>query len=92
MQATSAGTLMLTSERTRLADLDEKAEGFVLMDLEMLPTDLSVNKIVDSAFINGSSDIDAKLRSRSIESAARDAMMRVTVVANSNGSFFSATC
>jgi ureidoacrylate peracid hydrolase len=83
---------MLTPERTktRLAHLDENAEGFALYPkLEALPADLRVKKIKFSAFIAGSSDIDAKLRSRGIESlliagtvtnvccesTARDAMM-----------------
>jgi ureidoacrylate peracid hydrolase len=83
---------MLTPERakTRLAHLDENAEGFALYpELEALPADLRVKKIKFSAFIAGSSDIDAKLKSRGIESlliagtvtnvccesTARDAMM-----------------
>ena len=62
---------MLTPERakTRLAHLDESAEGFALYPkLEALPTDLRVKKVKFSAFISGSSDIDAKLKSRGIES------------------------
>jgi ureidoacrylate peracid hydrolase len=74
----------------RLASLDERAEGFKLYPaLEPLPRDLRVKKIKYSAFIAGSSDIDAQLRSRGIdtlliagtatnvccESTARDAMM-----------------
>jgi ureidoacrylate peracid hydrolase len=83
---------MLTPERakTRLAHLDEKAEGFALYPkLEALPTDLRAKKVKFSAFISGSSDLDAKLRDRGIESllvagtltnvccesTARDAMM-----------------
>jgi ureidoacrylate peracid hydrolase len=82
---------LLTPERaaTRLASLDERA-GFKLYPaLEALPGDLWVKKITYSAFSPGSSDIDAQLRSRSIdtlliagtatnvccESTARDAMM-----------------
>ena len=62
---------MLTPERSkiRLAHLDETAEGFALYPrLEALPTDLRVKKIKYSAFIPGSSDIDARLKSRGIES------------------------
>ena len=83
---------MLTPERagTRLASLDEGAEGFRLFPaLEPQPGDLRVKKIKYSAFIAGSSDIDAQLKSRGIdtlliagtatnvccESTARDAMM-----------------
>jgi ureidoacrylate peracid hydrolase len=83
---------MLTPERAaeRLASLDEAAEGFKLYPaLEPLPGDLRVKKIKYSAFIAGSSDIDALLRSHGIEtvliagtatnvcceSSARDAMM-----------------
>ena len=101
VQTTAVGALetwgnhhkhMLTPERakTRLANLDEKAEGFALYPkLEALPTDQRAKKVKFSAFISGSSDIDAKLRSRGIESlliagtltnvccesTARDAMM-----------------
>jgi ureidoacrylate peracid hydrolase len=101
VQTTAAGALehwgnhhkyMLTPERSqkRLAHLDEASEGFKLYPrLEPLPTDLRVKKIKYSAFISGSSDIDAQLRSRGIdtllvtgtvtnvccESTARDAMM-----------------
>jgi ureidoacrylate peracid hydrolase len=101
VQTTAAGALeywanhhkhMLTPERskTRLAHLDEKAEGFALYpQLEALPGDLRVKKIKYSAFIEGSSDIHARLKSRGIESVliagtltnvccestARDAMM-----------------
>jgi ureidoacrylate peracid hydrolase len=83
---------MLTPERakTRLANLDENAEGFALYPkLEPLPSDLRVKKLKFSAFISGSSDIETKLKSRGIESvliagtltnvccesSARDAMM-----------------
>jgi ureidoacrylate peracid hydrolase len=83
---------MLTPERAkaRLAHLDESAAGFALYPkLEPLPNDLRVKKLKFSAFISGSSDIDAKLKSRGIESlliagtltnvccesTARDAMM-----------------
>jgi ureidoacrylate peracid hydrolase len=101
VQTSAAGALeswgnhhkyMLTPERakTRLAHLDEKAEGFALYPkLEALPTDLRAKKVKFSAFISGSSDLDAKLRDRGIESllvagtltnvccesTARDAMM-----------------
>jgi ureidoacrylate peracid hydrolase len=101
IQTTSAGALehwtnfhrhMLTPERSRirLDSLDEAAEGYKLYrTLEPLPTDLFVKKLKYSAFISGSSDIDAQLRSRGIhtllitgtvtnvccESSARDAMM-----------------
>jgi ureidoacrylate peracid hydrolase len=101
VQTTATGALerwgnrhrhMLTPERTaeRLASLDEGAEGFKLYAaLEPLSGDLRVKKIAYSAFIAGSSDIDAQLKSRGIEtvliagtatnvcceSSARDAMM-----------------
>jgi ureidoacrylate peracid hydrolase len=101
VQTTSAGALeywgnlhryMLTPERSqkRLAGLHEGSEGFKLFrTLEPLPTDLWVKKIKYSAFIAGSSDIDAQLKGRRIdtllitgtvtnvccESTARDAMM-----------------
>jgi len=101
VQTTATGALerwgnrhkyMLTPERTaeRLASLSEDAEGFKLYaELEPLSGDLRVKKIKYSAFISGSSDIDAQLTSRSIdtvlvagtatnvccESSARDAMM-----------------
>jgi ureidoacrylate peracid hydrolase len=82
----------MTPERRtrRLASLDEGAEGFKLFPpLEPEPFDLRVKKIKYSAFIAGSSDIDAQLRSRGVEtvliagtatnvcceSSARDAMM-----------------
>jgi ureidoacrylate peracid hydrolase len=101
IQTTSAGALehwsnhhkyMLTPERVRkrLSGLDEASEGFLLYpQLEPLPTDLRVKKIKYSAFIQGSSDLDAELKSRGIdtvliagtatnvccESTARDAML-----------------
>jgi ureidoacrylate peracid hydrolase len=101
VQTTAAGALehwgnlhkhMLTPERsrTRLESLDEAADGFKLYpELEALAADLRIKKIKYSAFITGSSDIDAQLRSRGIEtllvtgtvtnvcceSTARDAMM-----------------
>ncbi len=84
---------MLTPERVqkRLAGLDSAAEGFRLFgDLEALPGDLRVKKVTYSAFMPGSSDIDAQLAARGIdtvliagtatnvccESSARDAMLR----------------
>ena len=83
---------MLTPDRQkkRLAELDEASEGFKLFpELEALPGDLRVKKIKYSAFLAGSSDIDAQLKARGIdtvliagtatnvccESTARDAMM-----------------
>jgi ureidoacrylate peracid hydrolase len=83
---------MLTPERVakRLASLDEGAEGFKLYPaLDVLPGDLRVKKIKYSALIAGSSDLDAQLKSRGIdtvlitgtatnvccESTARDAML-----------------
>src|SRR5262249_1764885 len=83
---------MLTPEgrRERRAGVDEATEGFRLFPtLEVLPDDLRIKKIKYSAFIAGSSDIDARLRARNIEtiliagtltnvcceSTARDAMM-----------------
>jgi ureidoacrylate peracid hydrolase len=83
---------LLTPKRSqvRLDSLDEAAEGFKLYPpMEPLPTDLWVKKAKYSAFIQGSSDIDAQLKSRGIEhllitgtvtnvcceSTARDAMM-----------------
>ena len=101
IQTTATGALehwanhhkyMLAPERAakRLASLDEDAEGFKLYPaLEPLSHDLWVKKIKYSAFISGSSDIDAQLKSRGIdtvliagtatnvccESSARDAMM-----------------
>src|SRR5689334_14577349 len=84
---------MLTSERVakRIAGLDAKAEGFALFgELAPLPGDLRVRKVTYSAFMPGSSDIDAQLKARGIdtvlitgtatnvccESSARDAMLR----------------
>jgi ureidoacrylate peracid hydrolase len=101
VQTTAAGALehwgnhhrhRMTPERRarRLASLDEGAEGFTLFPvLEPAAGDLRVKKIKYSAFIAGSSDIDAQLRSRGVEtvliagtatnvcceSSARDAMM-----------------
>jgi ureidoacrylate peracid hydrolase len=101
VQTTAAGALQqwenhhryrLTPEHRarRLASLDEGAEGFKLFPaLEPVAGDLRVKKIKYSAFIAGSSDIDAQLRSRGVEtvliagtatnvcceSSARDAMM-----------------
>ena len=101
IQTTATGALdhwanlhknMLTKERAerRLTELDEAHEGFKLYrGLEALPSDLRVKKITYSAFIAGSSDIDAQLKRRGIdtllvagtvtnvccESTARDAMM-----------------
>jgi ureidoacrylate peracid hydrolase len=101
IQTTAAGALeqwsnyhehLLTPQRrqTRLASLDESAEGFKLYPaLEVMPADLRIKKIKYSAFIAGSSDIDAQLHSRNIdtllisgtatnvccESSARDAML-----------------
>src|SRR4051812_39969386 len=83
---------MLTPDRakTRLAGLDENSEGFKLYPkLEVLPGDLRVKKVKYSAFIEGSSDIDAQLKKRGVEtllitgtvtnvcceSTGRDAMM-----------------
>jgi ureidoacrylate peracid hydrolase len=85
-------TRMLTPDlqHKRLAYLDETSEGFELFPgLEVLPDDLRVKKIKYSAFIPGSSNIDAQLKSLRIdtvlitgtatnvccESTARDAMM-----------------
>jgi ureidoacrylate peracid hydrolase len=82
----------LTEERMRrrLTELNETHEGFKLYPaLETLPQDLRIKKIVYSAFIAGSSDIDAQFKRRGIdtvlvtgtvtnvccESSARDAMM-----------------
>ena len=101
IQTTAAGALeqwgnhhnyRMTPEHraTRLASLDEDAEGFKLFPaLEPLPGDVRVKKIKYSAFIAGSSDIDAQLKGRGVEtvliagtatnvcceSSARDAMM-----------------
>ena len=85
-------TRMLTPERQakRLAGLDDASEGFMLFPgLEVLPGDIRVKKVKYSAFIAGSSDIDAQLKARGIdtvlitgtltnvccESSARDAML-----------------
>jgi ureidoacrylate peracid hydrolase len=85
-------TRMLTPDRQkkRIEGLDEASEGFKLLpELGVLPGDLLVKKNKYSAFIPGSSDIDAKLNARAIdtvliagtatnvccESTARDAMM-----------------
>jgi ureidoacrylate peracid hydrolase len=84
---------MLTPERVeqRLAGLKEDSEGFELYaKLEPLPTDLRSKKKTYSAFMPGSSDLDAELKSRGIdtvlitgtatnvccETTARDAMVR----------------
>jgi ureidoacrylate peracid hydrolase len=101
IQTTAAGALehwgnhhkyMLTPKRSerRLTELDESHEGFKLYPkLETSPNDLRVKKLKYSAFIAGSSDIDAQLKNRGIEtlliagtatnvcceSTARDAMM-----------------
>jgi ureidoacrylate peracid hydrolase len=101
IQTTAVGALehwgnfhqhMLTPERVegRLAQLDEQHDGYkIYPQLEVLPADLRVKKIKYSAFIPGSSDIDAQLKARGIEtllvtgtltnvcceSNARDAMM-----------------
>ena len=79
-----------TASTSGSAQLDENHEGFkVYPKLEALPGDLRVKKIKYSAFIAGSSDIDAQLKARGIEtllitgtvtnvcceSTARDAMM-----------------
>jgi ureidoacrylate peracid hydrolase len=101
IQTTATGALehwgnhhkhMLTTERVdkRLTQLNEGHNGFkVYPKLEALLADLRIKKIKYSAFIAGSSDIDAQLKSRGIdtllitgtvtnvccESTARDAMM-----------------
>jgi len=101
VQTTAGGALehwsnyhrhMLTPQRKimRLESLDESSEGFCLYPaLDVQPVDLRIKKIKYSAFIAGSSDLDANLRSRGIdtlliagtatnvccESSARDAMM-----------------
>src|SRR2546425_903626 len=74
----------------RLASLAEDSEGFKLYpSLQPLHDDLRAQKITYSAFVQGSSDLDAQLRRRGIESLliagtatnvccesnARDAMM-----------------
>jgi ureidoacrylate peracid hydrolase len=85
-------TRMLTPDRQkkRNAGLDEASEGFKLFPaLDVLPDDMRVKKIKYSAFMPGSSYIDAQLKARRIdtvlitgtatnvccESTARDAMM-----------------
>jgi ureidoacrylate peracid hydrolase len=83
-------TLSAEGALTRLASLDEAVEGFKLYPaLEPAPADPRVKKITYSAFIAGSSDLDALPRRRSIEtvliagtvtnvcceSSARDPMM-----------------
>jgi ureidoacrylate peracid hydrolase len=85
-------TRMLTPHRQqlRLAGLDEASEGFkVFPALHVLPDDMRVKKIMYSAFMPGSSDIDEQLKARRIdtvlitgtatnvccESTARDAML-----------------
>jgi len=101
IQTTAAGaveqwqnyqTEMLTPDRQRqrLAGLDEASEGFKLLPaLDARCEDLRVRKVKYSAFIQGSSDIDAALKARNVdtvliagtltnvccESSARDAMM-----------------
>jgi ureidoacrylate peracid hydrolase len=101
VQTTAAGAIqhwanyqrqMLTPRRQkeRLIHLDGQSEGFKLFPtLEVLTEDLRITKIMYSAFIQGSSDIDAQLKARDIslilvagtltnvccESSARDAMM-----------------
>lgn len=61
-------TLSAEGARVRLANLDEAAEGFKLYPaLEPAPGDARVKKITYSAFIAGSSDLDALLRRRGIE-------------------------
>ncbi len=92
-QSWSNAHLMVGAERTeRRADaMREGSKGHELWaDLEVLPQDLIVQKERFSAFIEGSSDIEAILRARGIdtviicgtvtnvccESSARDAMMR----------------
>jgi ureidoacrylate peracid hydrolase len=101
IQTTAVGALeqwgnhhkhMLTPDRAqkRLAQLDESHDGFkIYPKLEVLPADLRIKKVKYSAFIPGSSDIDAQMKARGIEtllitgtvtnvcceSTARDAMM-----------------
>ena len=85
-----AGVLTPERARQRLAGLDEAGPDFPLyVALEPKPFDLRVKKIHYSAFIAGSSTLDADLRARGIdsvlvagtatnvccESTARDAMM-----------------
>jgi ureidoacrylate peracid hydrolase len=82
---------MLTPDRQkkRLVALDEASQGFKLFELKVLEGDMRVKKIKYSAFVPGSSDLDAQLKARAIdtvlitgtatnvccESTARDAMM-----------------
>ena len=85
-----AGVLTPERARRRLEGLDEASPDFPLYAaLEAKPDDLRVKKIHYSAFIAGSSTLDADLRARGIdtvlvagtatnvccESSARDAMM-----------------
>ena len=85
-----AGVLTAERARLRLAGLNEAGPDFTLYAaLEPQPSDLRVKKIHYSAFITGSSTLDADLRARGIdtvlvagtatnvccESTARDAMM-----------------
>ena len=84
---------MLTPARveTRLAGLAATAPGFDLYGtLEPQPGDLRARKVTYSAFMPGSSDLDAQLKARGVESvlitgtatnvccesSARDAMLR----------------
>ena len=86
-----AGVLTPERARLRLAGLDQAGPDFPLYAaLDPKPDDLRVRKIHYSAFIAGSSTLDADLRARGIdtvlvagtatnvccESTARDAMMR----------------
>ena len=79
-----------TRQEERLAGLNEASEGFKLFPtLEVLAGDMRVRKTKYSAFMPGSSDIDAQLKDRRIdtvliagtatnvccESTARDAML-----------------
>lgn len=101
IQTTAVGALeqwgnhhkhMLTPARAekRLEQLDESHDGFnIYPKLEVTPSDLRIKKVKYSAFIPGSSDLDAQLKARGIEtllitgtvtnvcceSTARDAMM-----------------
>jgi ureidoacrylate peracid hydrolase len=101
IQTTAAGALQhwgnhhkyaLSPQRRekRLTQLNESHEGFKLFpSLDPQPGDLRIKKVKYSAFIAGSSDIDAQLKSHGIdtilvtgtvtnvccESTARDAMM-----------------
>jgi ureidoacrylate peracid hydrolase len=78
------------SEQKRLTELDEASEGFQLFpELKVLPEDMRVKKIKYSAFVADSSNLDAQLKARAIdtlliagtatnvccESTAHDAMM-----------------